>query len=411
MTDDPGRVVHEAERAIREQQLLHAATVEELRRQRARVAAQDVLRGEKAAAVVRPPRIRADALLSEPAEPMRYRVDKVWPAHGRVILSAQFKAGKTIMRNNLVRALVDGTSFLDTFTATPIVAGETITIFDNEVGRDMTRAWLLKQNIRNLERIVVNLYRGSAGAMDFTNDRLRARFVDELRSDNTKILIMDCLGPVLAALGMEENSASDVGNFLEGFQALMAEANIDEGMVIHHMGHVGERSRGTTRLRDWPDAEWRMVREHEEGETEGDNSNPAQPRYFSAYGRDVDVSESALIYEPLDMHLSLGTGNRKVNRAKRKDVQQEAEKSDVARIVTAFVTTNPGLSARRIQELLYGVVGRDAIREVLAVALRDGRMRSEDGARGAILHYIADATEEPIKALDTEEKDGNDPLF
>jgi hypothetical protein len=63
---------------------------------------------------------------------------------------------------------------------------------------------------------------------------------------------------------------------------LLLEAGIDEALVVHHMGHSGERARGDSRLRDWPDVEWRLMRQ---------DDDPASPRFLTAYGRDIDVPE------------------------------------------------------------------------------------------------------------------------
>lgn len=69
----------------------------------------------------------------------------------------------------------------------------------------------------------------------------------------------------------------------------MAEAGIADAAIAHHMGHAGERARGDSRLQDWPDATWRLVRLNDE---------PDSPRYFSAYGRDVDVPNGRLDFDP-----------------------------------------------------------------------------------------------------------------
>jgi hypothetical protein len=58
--------------------------------------------------------------------------------------------------------------------------------------------------------------------------------------------------------------------------------------VVHHMGHAAERSRGDSRLLDWPDALWKIVRDKDDEDDTG-MDDPQGSRYFSAYGRDVDV--------------------------------------------------------------------------------------------------------------------------
>ena len=56
------------------------------------------------------------------------------------------------------------------------------------------------------------------------------------------------------------------------------------------MGHSAERAVEIRRLRDWPDTEWRLMRK---------DDDPASPRFITAYGRDVDVPESQLVYDTL----------------------------------------------------------------------------------------------------------------
>ena len=55
------------------------------------------------------------------------------------------------------------------------------------------------------------------------------------------------------------------------------------------MGHAGERARGDSRLSDWPDATLAAGRGCDEADS---------PRYFSAYGRDIDVPTGRLDFDP-----------------------------------------------------------------------------------------------------------------
>ena len=112
-------------------------------------------------------------------------------------------------------------------------------------------------------------------------------------------LILDCLRPLCDALALDEHK--DGGIVLGAFDALKAEAGIANGLVIHHMGHMGERSRGDSRFRDWPDVEWRIVRQ---------DDNPSSPRFITCYGRDVDVPESQLQYDPATRRLTILGGSR-----------------------------------------------------------------------------------------------------
>ena len=90
------------------------------------------------------------------------------------------------------------------------------------------------------------------------------------------------------ALGLDEHS--EAGRWLTAFDELLKEADIREALVVHHSGHGGERSRGDSRILDWPDGIWNLVRENK------DDLNSA--RFISAKGRDIDVAEGELHFDP-----------------------------------------------------------------------------------------------------------------
>ncbi len=76
------------------------------------------------------------------------------------------------------------------------------------------------------------------------------------------------------------------------------------------MGHSGERSRGDTRIRDWPDAEWQLIREATDGE-----QLPEARRFFKAYGRDVNVPEGLLKHDEGTRRMTLAGGGRRQTAA------------------------------------------------------------------------------------------------
>ena len=215
-----------------------------------------------------------------------------------MILAAQYKAGKTIMGGNVIRSLVDGDAFLGKFTVHQ--QAEHLILIDNELGRSTVRRWLRDQNIRNARAVadVVTL-RGRVSTFNILDDKIRNRWSRRFADLGCDYLMLDCLRPCLDALGLDENR--DVGQFLVAFDTLLADAGICDSFIAQHMGHTNERSRGDSRLQDWPDAIWRMIR---------DNDDPASPRYFTAYGRDVDVTEGRLGFDPNTRRLTYAPGSR-----------------------------------------------------------------------------------------------------
>lgn len=245
-----------------------------------------------------PPLKSLTVLLAEPDEDTPWLIDKVMQADSRVMLAAQFKSGKTTTTCNLVRSLADGDPFLGAFTINQ--APWRITIIDDELSERMLRGWLRDQNVKNTDAVadVVSLH-GRVGSFNILDEHTRALWVDRLTSVGCNFLILDCLRPILDALGLDENR--DAGKFLTAFDALLAEAGITNAVMVDHMGHSGERNRGDSRKLDWPDATWKLVRE---------TDKPDSARYFSAYGRDVDLWEGRLGFDPVTRHLTYVAGSR-----------------------------------------------------------------------------------------------------
>jgi hypothetical protein len=259
-----------------------------------------------------PPVMNLRERLAQPRTQTKYLVQDLSPRGSRTIINAQFKAGKTTIAGNLIRGLVDGDDFLGQFAIHD--GPHRVVLIDDELSENQLLDWLDEQGIKNQDAVAdVIPLRGRVSAFNILDDRVRAMWAERLRILKTDVLILDCLRPVLDALGLDENR--EAGRFLVPFDALLYEAGISEAFLIHHMGHANERSRGDSRLQDWPDAIWRLVRENEQ---------PDSARFFSAYGRDVDVPEGRLEYNEATRRLSLTGGSRKQQKA----ADNEAEARD-----------------------------------------------------------------------------------
>lgn len=340
---------------------------EEAARQRVRDDAARLLRREQRgdALPVRPV-ILAD-FLAVPDSSVQFRVDGLLPVGGRVVLAAQFKAGKSTLVGNLARSLADGAPFLGRFVVTP--PRGRVVIIDAELDQRTLRRWLRDQDIAAPKRVSVVPLRGRVASFDLLDRDIRREWAKLLREHQADVVILDCLRPCLDSLGLSEDK--DAGRFLVAFDALLAEAGAGEAVVVHHAGHNGERSRGDSRLRDWPDVEWRLLREaSEDGEVD-----PNARRYFAAYGRDVDVAEGLLRYEPDTRWLALAGGSRK-------DTAADAVIADVL----ALLADEPGLSGRAIEGALRGRHGRDRIRSALSRGVADGRIDTARGPKNSTLH-------------------------
>jgi hypothetical protein len=246
--------------------------------ERVRREARRVIDAEERSALIMPAFDTLRVRLARSTTAPTWRIAGWQPSHSRIMLTAQFKAGKTTLRDNYVRSKVDGDPFLGRDTVTAIRGR--LVVLDVEMHETKLEAWLKSQQIRNDDRVIPISLRGRAASFNVLDPDVRGVWAAHLRAVHTEDLVLDCLRPVLDALGLDEQR--EAGRFLVAFDALLEEAGIPEALVVHHMGHGGERARGDSRLRDWPDAEWRLVRR---------DDDPASPRYITAYGRDVEVQK------------------------------------------------------------------------------------------------------------------------
>lgn len=283
------------------------------------------------------------SFLETPDEELRYRIDGLLPVGARIMLAAQFKAGKSTLVANLIRSLVDGEPFLGVY---PVQKLDRVVLIDDELDERTLRRWLREQGIRNTDAVRVIPLRGKTSSFGILDPDTRTAWATALRG--AQFAILDCLRPVLDALGLDENH--DAGRFLTAFDELTAEAGIPEAMIVQHMGHQGERSRGDSRLQDWPDVTWKLVRQDED---------PASARYFSAFGRDVDVKEAPVFHDEATRRYTLGEGSRK-----------ETKSREFVEAVVASVKANPGQSKTTLRNSITG--DATAVGAAISTAVEEG---------------------------------------
>lgn len=350
-----------------------SALADELVKQRARREAKRILDSEECGDGddIPDPTLLTDFLDEDDEADVAWRVEGLWPLGAKVILAAGAKAGKTTSTGNIVRSLVDGDRLFRVFPTTPLDDG-IVVVLDFEMPRKSLRRWLRDQGIRNKAKLAVWTERGKAGRFDLRLPDVRARWVAKLRKVDARIWVIDCLSPILAALGIGENDNTEVGRILNGITAAAVEAGVEEVLLIHHMGHQAERSRGASALQGWPDILWKITRERNDKNPNGEPDTDA-PRFFSAYGRDVDVKEGRLLFDPASRHLTFAEGGRK-----------QSEQTDALGRVLVWVRDNPDQTSSAVEAALTGKgVGRNVARAAIGDAKTRGYILADGvGGRG-----------------------------
>lgn len=325
-------------------------------------AAREIVAKENQPALEFPPVITLDDFLAVEDDPIKYVIDDMMPVGAHGIIAAQYKAGKTTLIGNLIRSLVDGDPFLDEYS---VNRESTVTLIDNELDPRTLRRWLRSQGIQNTHRVKLLSLRGKVSTFNLLDDDTRAQWANMLQDPG--VVILDCLRPVLDALGLDENR--EAGRFLVAFDEWLDDINATEAMLVHHMGHNGERSRGDSRLQDWPEMTWKLIRQSQD--------DPSSPRYFTAFGRDVDVPESAIVFDPATRHLSITEGTRKTAKTNQKIPG-----------VLEFLERSPGTSKTGIKSAIPGddKLTAAAVDEALEKGLI--MRKNREGRGGGYVYYL-----------------------
>lgn len=192
---------------------------------------------------------------------LRWVVHGLLPEGGRAMLVAPPKAGKTSTLTDLAWAMAAGETFLRQSTHLP--EDRTVHVIDLEMTQAQAISWHRKRaagvDSSVSERVLVSALRGHVGDADFTVPEVRAAWVEALRQTRCGVLIIDCLAPIIAAAGLDENSASEVQKLLVGIDEVAREAGLLGVVTAHHAGK-GAGTRGSSVLDGSGDSIWRLSR-------------------------------------------------------------------------------------------------------------------------------------------------------
>ena len=341
-----------------------AMTQLELKRLRARDAANRAFKRE----LEGPPQpldvTSGTELAMRALEAPRWRVDGLMVAEGSTLISAVRKSGKTTLALNLVRSLLTGEPFLGEFAVTPVTG--TVAVLNFEVSGPQLGRWAAEAGVP-LDRLVVANLRGRRNPLSHDDDR--AALALELRTRGVETLIVD---PFANAYTEEsQNDAGQVARFLHLLSEFARQAvGARDLVLVNHAGWQGDRSRGSSALEDWPDAIVRLT------------MDAYGARYLSALGRDVDVPEGRLEFDPETRRLTL---DRSANKW---SVELNTRRDELVDAIVAVVSEVPGVGTRALQDELTSRAvkfAKTAVQPAVDTAVATGRVvRRVEGSKKAL---------------------------
>jgi len=212
----------------------------------------------------------------------------LFQASGSVLLSAQYKSGKSTLAMNVVHALTTGKPFLGTFDVPEPLR---VAYYDLELGFRIARKWFMAIQPDPAMATYTDL-RGRGYELDLRSESRVNAMIEQLQRDRIDVVVVDPISAVCAAIGVDENANVEVRPLLDRFDAVVREAGCKGIVVVHHTGHDGSRFRGATAFGDWATAIWTLERKDD------------GPSRLGAKGRDVSMSKVNLAYGDQTRQLS-----------------------------------------------------------------------------------------------------------
>jgi len=315
--------------------------------------------------------------LATPDEPVRWLISDLAFEGANVVVNAQAKSGKTSLVLNVAHALLGGEPLFGHFNVATLANGRSVAWWNAELAERQAKAWLRDFDLPRPEAFHPFHLRGYS--MPFEVGQVEDYAVAWLSERGVAVWILD---PLSALYLGDENSNTELGEWLRAIDRIKRRAGVETAFVVHHVSETaadeGESSnpgrllkgRGASRLTGWADVLWSYSGRFNE------------PRYLSALGRDVDL-------EPFG-GLHMDSSTRLLRFSGKRSTPTEDRRNDLAMQAYEAVAAHDGpIKAGELQALLPGAKP-DPKRRAIAHAVQQGWLITEPGPRNAVLYTVGD---------------------
>ena len=284
-----------------------------------------------------------------------WRIEGLISTGAYVMISAQKKAGKTTLGLNLVRALINGGMFLGKFRT---FGQSKVGLVDFEMSEFHLADWLRKSGLLGDDRLVTMPLRGRAKSLGILDEDRREQFVHQLQDNAVDVLIIDPLGPLLRAYGIDEKDNTLVGQVVDLINEAAQDAGVSELIIMHHHGKDDSLgARGASVLGDTPTSLWSLKKDDRTG-----------LRSLSIVGREGDDMSFRVAFDPDTKTLKHMEGN---------DLWTPPDNAKA--LLDVLAATMEPLSARDVHERARGfgyTSNREKCGQDLQELLEGGRVKA-----------------------------------
>lgn len=306
-------------------------------------------------------------VLALPEPQISWTVEQLAEHGHNVLLAAQFKAGKTTLLLNLVRAMVDDVPFLGRFNCQ--LEGRACYLNCELTEADAQR-WIKDLQFANPERALLVGLRGQPNPLASVQGQ--RWLVDFLKRHNVSTLIVDTFRA--SYFGDSHNDNAQVARYTALLDSVKAEANVSMLVLSHHFGRKEhepgqEHGQGAVELDNWADMRWLL--------TLGGDS-----RFLAATGRTDGIPESRLNFDRATRRLVLDESSFGLGR-------EHARKHSAEEAILNVVRANPGVTARELRTKARGKgVSTEACDQALKALVAGRTIVTHPGPNNSKQHYL-----------------------
>jgi len=348
---------------------------------RDRNAAVEMVKAEEARSRhTKPPAEYSESLddaLSMPPEPVQYLIDGLCSASGTVVISGQYKTGKThLMVASLITSLADNQPFLGTHHVHVPDGGAIVGHWNLEMSRlDLIDKYMRPAEFKNPGNVKLAHWQGIPFSLLTEPGKRDA--IEWLTERAVQVWTIDSWSALCRMARVDPNDNRDVGALVESITEVKRSANVQAVFMLAHIARASSESdrpgtKGASELDQAVDTRWMLT------------VDKSEVRYLTAEGRGTSLSPTSLEFDEV-------TGRSKSGATR----QSAAAFGGAQMVASALQSMNGGglnktALIKKLREIQPGLGQRKAaeyIEEALTADLIEIR---EEHGRGApsLVHYL-----------------------
>lgn len=315
--------------------------------------------------------------LAAPPDPMQYLIQDMCSAQGVVVITGQYKSGKThLMTASLITALADNEPFLGVKEVFVPEGGAVVGHWNLEMSRvDLVDKYMRPALFKNPQNVKLAHWQGYR--LNILTPLGKKAAVEWLRSREVLVWTIDSWSALCRMCGVDPNDNKEVAELLGTVVEIKVEAGVQAVFLLAHTARASSESekpgtKGASSLDEGVDTRWMFT------------VDKTEMRYISAEGRGTQMGAVSL-----DFHEETGRSTLGATR-------QSTAADGWVQVITKIVIGYPqGLSEASLWDKMKQVrpIAKPKAVEYITEAVESGFIRREKGetsgrgGRAPWMHY------------------------